>query len=1591
MSNLKLADLRYLALASRAARQSGRRCWSASLRLSFGALIALVLLFACTPDYHFVPDEPKSPPMMGEAGNGPVESPPSTPTACTSDDDCASLESTAVCESEAGYCVECDPAREAELHRCGEGTFCSAGGHCQLGCTNDADCRGITCDTTRGLCINCTLDTDCTPGTTCQNAVCTPACAGNANCPYGWLCCDSSCKNPETDVTSCGSCGTACDPGGACWNGVCGEGPCAPGSAECDGDASNGCETPVTDDPKNCGKCRQTCASNFCAGGACTTMGCESGTADCNAREDDQCETDLGDVNNCLMCRHKCSDNHGTPACGADGCSIACDDGFDDCDADGANGCEINLQTEIDHCGACDTACSNDHGKTACKDGVCAPSCATGYADCDGDASNGCETDTDTALGHCGACGQKCMPANGSGACTDGVCKVTCKSGFEDCDGDAKNGCEANLSAPETCGSCDNHCSANGGKATCDPATSACSIKCDLNHADCVNGLADGCETDITVSVSNCGGCGNVCTSAVGTAACSDSTCGVSDCTLPNAECVPNDGKKCETNVSNDTQNCGGCGMACYYKNGKGSCAASKCELVSCDDGFADCNAVETDGCEIALGTTANCRQCGESCTNAHGTNACTTNGCQPVCASGFGDCDGNKNNGCETQLNTLTDCAACGRACNKAHGTPTCASGSCQIASCNSGWDDCSSNEGSANDGCETQLNTLTNCNGCGVACNLAHGTASCGTGQCVLTGCSAGYADCSSQAGCETQLGTSSNCAACGDGCANTHGTTSCAGTSPNFACSPSCASGYKSCDGNAGNGCETDLHTLTNCGDCGVTCNLPNATSSCATGTCSVSACSAGFLDCTSQAGCETTKGTTSNCRSCGESCTNAHGTAACNTTSGCTFTCSGADFGNCDSNPNNGCETSLTSLTDCHTCNTPCDIAGSSESCSTGACLATTCTAGFDDCDSNGSCETALNTVTNCNACGHTCSAQNGTTTCTGSAGSYVCTPSCSAGFKSCDGNPDNGCERSVTTLTDCGNCNVACSFPNASASCATGTCTFGSCTAGFVNCDGNASNGCEVQLGTISNCAACGNACTNGHGKNGCAGSPGNYDCAPTCDAGYASCDANPDNGCETPLNTLTDCGGCGVPCSAPHGSASCTSGACVLTGCSAGFADCNASAGCETQLGTSSNCASCGDACVAQNGTNTCTGSLGSYVCSPSCNAGFKSCDSNPDNGCERNIRTLTDCGDCNTPCSLPNATASCASGTCTFASCSAGFASCDGSTANGCETPLGTPTNCSTCGDVCSNSHGTTSCNASSKVCAPVCTGGFGDCDGNPSNGCEADLTTASACGACGNVCNGATQDCVNSGGSYKCQARVSYVNDVEGSANSTTLDLSHTLNSGSNRFVLAAIITESTNTAGVDGARPTAVTYGGVTMTQSGSWSSDVGTTGFDNPYIYYYYLTDAGTARLPSSGAQTLHVTGTSNKVVMIGANVTEFTGVNQTAPIVLGTGKSLSNPGSTCVATSPVTTTLTGTALFVLSTAHFAGTATVTGSQLQSTPTWAAQIGTNQVRAYATYGGTNSTVLAPGTYTIGFTYQWCSPGADLPLGIVPYRQP
>lgn len=76
---------------------------------------------------------------------------------------------------------------------------------------------------------------------------------------------------------------------------------------------------------------------------------------------------------------------------------------------------------------------------------------------------------------------------------------------------------------------------------------------------------------------------------------------------------------------------------------------------------------------------------------------------------------------------------------------------------------------------------------------------------------------------------------------------------------------------------------------------------------------------------------------------------------------------------------------------------------------------------------------------------------------------------------------SACRNLQTDALNCGACGVACALPNASGStCAAGACRVGACAAGFADCDGSASNGCEVitQTSTL-HCGACGRACAIG--------------------------------------------------------------------------------------------------------------------------------------------------------------------------------------------------------------------------------------------------------------------------------------------------------------------------------------------------------------------------------------------------------------------------------------------------------------------------------------------------------------------------------
>jgi hypothetical protein len=56
--------------------------------------------------------------------------------------------------------------------------------------------------------------------------------------------------------------------------------------------------------------------------------------------------------------------------------------------------------------------------------------------------------------------------------------------------------------------------------------------------------------------------------------------------------------------------------------------------------------------------------------------------------------------------------------------------------------------------------------------------------------------------------------------------------------------------------------------------------------------------------------------------------------------------------------------------------------------------------------------------NCGSCGHVCTTANGTPACVGGS---CATGSCNSGYGDCDGNPVNGCETTLATVTYCGTC------------------------------------------------------------------------------------------------------------------------------------------------------------------------------------------------------------------------------------------------------------------------------------------------------------------------------------------------------------------------------------------------------------------------------------------------------------------------------------------------------------------------------------------------------------------------------------------
>ena len=425
--------------------------------------------------------------------------------------------------------------------------------------------------------------------------------------------------------------------------------------------------------------------------------------------------------------------------------------------------------------------CHSIGGSTASNDGGW---CAGNEKSC----NENCVAQDDPQYG-CSAAGcNPCAIANGSAGCQGGACVVASRqSGYADCDGDASNGCETNIETAQHCGGCATSCSGNQPFCASQGAGYACSPDCagqtpDLCGTSCVNKQTD---------VHNCGVCTTDCTQLPGVnkslVSCVNGACKLAGACLPNrGDCTASPG--CETSLTT-AAHCGSCTTACSgatpacESNGSTYSCASGCSGQTPSLCGSDCVDEQTD--------RYHCGDCATDCTALAHVDAsnvtCAAGACNLVgaCLPNWGDCTADP--GCETDLTTATHCGHC--ATSGSGSTPVCAASGGQY-SCTSG---CS---GSTPDLCGTTcVNKQTDPNHCGNCANActqpAHSTATCTTGTCGFT-CAANYHSCSGA------CVSNSSISSCGTSCAAcippTHSTATCDGTSCGFTCNAS----YLSCGG-------------------------------------------------------------------------------------------------------------------------------------------------------------------------------------------------------------------------------------------------------------------------------------------------------------------------------------------------------------------------------------------------------------------------------------------------------------------------------------------------------------------------------------------------------------------------------------------------------------------------------------------------------------------------------------------------------------------------------------------------------------------------------------------------------------------------
>ena len=525
---------------------------------------------------------------------------------------------------------------------CSVGQICNKNGECE--CAND-----LVTSSDKTKCLNPYSPETCgvTKDDVANNKpfkVCnsnTELCDGqDCKCLQGFKDCGNGCVDVLTDPNNCGTCGHVCGNNAKCSNGSC---FCNDGYSRCFKNGQNvicGIEQECHESnyPEHCGAkgmandpdifsdnyLGKTCQNNeicFKENGD-WTCGCKDNRFICG----DKCIDPMSDLTYCGA-----DDCNSGINCTVDGMTTRCQEGRCVCEnginlrfagvlktpEDGKKyiinsknfsnyefshfDC-IDINSNSDCCGTDCAVC----GTKVCNNGTCDVKCPDGMANCNGNCLS--IKDYNVIEDNSGLATCRCNTLNGNLMCPTK-------------NNDPNYGCTATLGDNNNCGECGNKCPVSftcmsNVDCRCDEHTTQCTFApetfdnntdpieyCinleEMHMIDCENCMehwgnldqnwANGCETDLSNNLTNCGSVGRNCNNEVNNAAgvvCIDNECAYTVCNSTDyLDCTTdpqfshsgyNDyktGDGCETDIMNDVNHCGRC---------NNQCVSNSCENGSC-------------------------------------------------------------------------------------------------------------------------------------------------------------------------------------------------------------------------------------------------------------------------------------------------------------------------------------------------------------------------------------------------------------------------------------------------------------------------------------------------------------------------------------------------------------------------------------------------------------------------------------------------------------------------------------------------------------------------------------------------------------------------------------------------------------------------------------------------------------------------------------------------------------------------------------------------------------------------------------------------------------------------------------------------